>query len=63
MGFNPLFLMEAFNIIDTDTPECILNSPKVPMVIKGNEYNFLVLPVIVTAFDTASVSNKISEVA
>lgn len=63
IGFNPLFLMEAFNIIDTDKPECILHSPKAPMVIKGNEYKFLVLPVKITGIDTINVSKKISEVA
>lgn len=63
IGFNPLFLMEAFNIIDADKPECIMQSPTAPMVIKGNEYKFLVLPVNITGIDTINVSKKINEVA
>lgn len=45
IGFNPYFLMDVFNIIDTDKPICRGSSDKAPMFIDGNEYSFLVLPV------------------
>lgn len=45
IGFNPQFLADAFNIVDSDNPVCIGTNPKAPMLIYGNEYSFLVLPV------------------
>ena len=45
IGFNPHFLADAFNIIDTDKPVCRGRNNKSPMFIDGNEYSFLVLPV------------------
>lgn len=45
MGFNPKFLMDAFNIVDSDSPKCIGYHSKAPLVIEGNEYKFLILPI------------------
>lgn len=45
IGFNPQFLADAFSVVDSDNPVCIGTSPKAPMLIYGNEYSFLVLPI------------------
>ena len=45
IGFNPHFLANAFNIIDTDKPVCRGINNKSPMFIDGNEYSFLILPI------------------
>lgn len=45
IGFNPQFLADVFNIIDSDNPVCIGTNAKAPMLITGNEYSFLVLPI------------------
>ena len=45
IGFNPQFLADVFSVVDSDNPICIGTSPKAPMLIYGNEYSFLVLPV------------------
>ncbi len=44
-GFNPKYLMDAFNIVDSDYPKCVGYSSKAPLIIKGNEYKFLILPI------------------
>ena len=51
IAFNPQFLADAFSIIDSDNPVCIGNNAKGPMLITGNEYSFLVLPVNITSDD------------
>lgn len=43
--FNPQFLENVFSIVDSDYPRCIGVSAKSPIIIKGDEYSFLVLPV------------------
>lgn len=48
IGFNPQFLVDAFSIVDSDNPVCIGVNDKSPMIIAGNEYKFLVLPVNIT---------------
>lgn len=45
IGFDPQFLTEIFETVDTEKPECIGDTSKSPLIIKGNEYQFLVLPV------------------
>lgn len=45
IGFNPQFLADVFSVVDSDNPICIGTSPKAPMLVYGNEYSFLVLPV------------------
>lgn len=45
IGFNPHYLVDAFSIIDTDSPICEGRNNKSPLFIYGNEYSFLVLPV------------------
>lgn len=49
IAFNPQFLADAFSIVDSDNPVCIGNNAKAPMLITGNEYSFLVLPVNITS--------------
>ena len=51
IAFNPQFLADAFSIVDSDNPVCIGNNAKSPMLITGNEYSFLVLPVNITSDD------------
>ena len=51
IAFNPQFLADAFSIVDSDNPVCIRNNAKSPMLITGNEYSFLVLPVNITSYD------------
>lgn len=58
IGFNPQYLAEAFNIVDSDEPVCIGTNPKAPMVIKGNEYSFLILPVSLTGTDLEIKARK-----
>lgn len=45
IGYNPKFLVDVFNIIDSDEPVCIGNNRVSPLIITGNEYSFLILPV------------------
>lgn len=45
IGFNSKFLSDVFGMIDSDSPVCVGNGAKSPMIITGNEYSFLVLPV------------------
>ena len=51
IAFNPQFLADAFSIVDSDNPVCIGTNAKAPMLITGNEYSFLVLPVNITSDD------------
>lgn len=51
IGFNPQFLVDVFDIVDSDNPVCIGTNAKSPMLITGNEYSFLVLPVNITQND------------
>lgn len=51
IGFNPQFLVDAFSIVDSENPVCIGTNAKAPMIITGNEYSFLVLPVNITKED------------
>lgn len=48
VGFDPKYLTEIFNVVDSEKPVCIGGNAKSPMIITGNEYRFLVLPVIIT---------------
>ena len=45
IGFDPQFLTDAFNIVDSDKPLCFGTKNKAPLLINGNEYKILVLPV------------------
>ena len=45
IGYNPKFLVDIFNIIDSDGPVCIGKDRVSPLIITGNEYSFLILPV------------------
>lgn len=44
-SFNPQFVLEAFKVVDSENPLCICTSNKGPAFIRGNEYEFLILPV------------------
>lgn len=48
IGFNSKFLADVFSMIDSDTPMCVGDKASSPMIITGNEYSFLVLPVNIT---------------
>lgn len=45
IGFNPRYLTDVFSIVDADEPICTGNKDVCPLIIKGNEYSFLLLPV------------------
>lgn len=45
IGFNPRYLADVFSIVDTDEPTCTGSKDICPLIIKGNEYSFLLLPV------------------
>ena len=51
IGFNPQLLADVFNIVDSENPVCIGTNAKAPMIITGNEYSFLVLPVNIAKED------------
>lgn len=51
IGFNSQFLSDVFNIVDSENPVCIGTNAKAPMLITGNEYSFLVLPVNIAKGD------------
>lgn len=51
IGFNPQILADVFSVIDSDNPVCVGTNAKSPMLITGNEYSFLVLPVNITNDD------------
>lgn len=60
IGFNPQFLADAFSVVDSDNPVCIGTNPKAPMLIYGNEYSFLVLPVNI-GYDKCDYKEKFNE--
>ena len=45
IGFNPQFFVDAFKIIDSDSPVCRGQNRITPMFVAGEEYSFLILPV------------------
>jgi DNA polymerase III sliding clamp (beta) subunit (PCNA family) len=45
IAFNPVFLLDAFKIIDVDNPVIVGKNSKHPIIIKGNEFSFFILPV------------------
>lgn len=45
IGFDSRYLADAFSIVDSDKPVCFGCNAKSPLIINGNEYSFLILPV------------------
>ncbi len=45
IGFNPFYLLDAFNVIDSDEPHIVGLNNKAPFIITGNEYTVLTLSV------------------
>lgn len=45
IAFNPSYIADAFSIVDSDEPECVGINAKSPIVINGDEYSFLILPI------------------
>lgn len=60
IGFNPRFLVDVFEVIDDEHPICKGIDPKSPMMIYGNEFTFLVLPVNLSGADI-NYAKKFSE--
>lgn len=52
IGFDPKFLVEALEIIDSDKPLCRGMNNKSPMRVDGNEYKFVIMPVFIGKMDT-----------
>lgn len=57
IGFNPIYLQEAFKIVDCDNVECYGINNKSPFIINGNEYKFVVLPINIAP----QIINKVVE--
>lgn len=60
MGFNPKFLMDAFNIVDSDSPKCIGYGSTFPLIIEGDEYKILVLPVVINRYTSTELKQIFS---
>lgn len=60
MGFNPKYLMDAFNIVDSDYPKCVGYSSKASLIIEGNEYKILVLPVVTHRYSNTELKQIFS---
>lgn len=45
IGFNVQFLVDAFSVIDSDEPVVTGSKMIAPIVVKGDEYSFMILPV------------------
>lgn len=58
IGFRPQFLTDVFSIVDSDEPVCVGSTAKSPMIIYGNEYSFLVLPVILNYSGVMEILRK-----
>lgn len=58
IGFNPRFLVDVFEIVDSDNPICLGTNTKAPMMIYGSEYSFLVLPINIAVEDKANIKRK-----
>ena len=62
VGFNPQYLLDIFNIVDTDNPLCRgRNSNKYPLFVDGNEYSFMVLPVHLEVEDAIKMKDQIDK--
>ncbi len=60
IAFNPLYIADAFNIVDSDNPVCRGTNCKSPMYIDGNEYSFLILPIFIMD-DINTIKENISK--
>ena len=58
IGFDPQFLTDAFNIVDSDNPLCFGTGNKAPLLINGDEYKILVLPVNIGSEDYSAEFTK-----
>lgn len=45
IGLNPYFLADTFEIVDSENPVCTGYNEKTPLIINGNEYSFVILPI------------------
>lgn len=62
IAYNPKFLVDVFNIIDSDEPVCIGKDRVSPLIITGNEYSFLILPVNVNnSFSLMKFKEKLNK--
>ena len=58
IGFDPNYLAEAFNIIDSEKPICQGINDKGPLMIYGEEYSFLVLPINIKGSNSVENMNN-----
>lgn len=61
IGFNPIYLSNIFNIVDSGKAMCRLSKNKAPMLVDGIEYHFLILPVIIDEDDIRNVQKCIGK--
>ena len=50
-GFNPHYLVDAFNTIDCDDIKITGYNPKAPIYMHGKEYTFIILPIYLGMYD------------
>lgn len=61
IGFNPLYICSALKIVDSEYPVCIGGGSKSPMIIQGNEYKILIMPVNIDDPIRENVMKRMSE--
>ena len=65
IGFNPNYLSEAFSVVDSENPLCQGVNNKGPLMIYGEEYSFMILPVTINGLNIEEInvyiaSNKVA---
>lgn len=65
IGFNPNYLSEAFSVVDSENPLCQGVNNKGPLMIYGEEYSFMILPVAINGLNIEEInvyiaSNKVA---
>ena len=56
IAFDPNYLRDAFDLVDSDYPICELNERYNAMLVRGCEYTLLVLPIRLTDEDSSTVA-------
>lgn len=51
IGFNPLYMLDVLSVVDLENPVFNFDNNKSPVIIDGNEYKFLVLPIKIKEID------------
>lgn len=57
--FSPSYFVDVMRIIDVDEPICYGGGSKQPLIIKGNEYKYLICPVFNSELTANEIVNRI----